>query len=555
MPAQVRDEGTTTALWITAIGVPVLLFLALYGRSLSYEFVWTDQTEIQGALVIRPPGEWIAAFAEPMYPPLDSISPGSVQPYYRPLKVFVASAVDHYIGREPAAFRSVNLAVGAATVALFAVLSGVLFRDLRAAGLAAAVLAAHPVGIQSYVWISGIDHALALLFVVATLLASVLAARGSQLRGRVAGGAVALLLFALGLASKESALVTPALSVACLFVDRARVGAPAARGWATASWVVGSQLALGALYWLVLRPAVLGGFDAGTPPIGGRYALHLLTILSTWPDRIAWIFLPLESTTSDVVKVVRVVLEPSNVVAVVLALSAPYVFFRLLRAGRADAALGWIWIWIAFAPTSGVIPLSHIRAERHVALSSFGAAWVLAAAVAGLARFVAARVPRPAAQDAVWVLVAVALVGGLAWQTHARIGDWRSDLTLFASDVERDPLYREGRYLLAVALAQDARFEEAREQLLELTAVNDRFQGYTSFLRQDGAVRLMCEVNLELGRQDHTLEILGRHLRPDSPALPANPAFFACGAKSLERAGRIEEARAIRRALQARGAR
>ncbi|MFP6624126.1 MAG: hypothetical protein VCC20_11665, partial [Myxococcota bacterium] len=42
------------AWWLAAV-LPALLFFALYARSLPYEFVWTDRTELVQGLLIRPP--------------------------------------------------------------------------------------------------------------------------------------------------------------------------------------------------------------------------------------------------------------------------------------------------------------------------------------------------------------------------------------------------------------------------------------------------------------------------------------------------------------------
>ena len=37
--------------------LPALIFLALHLRALDYDFVWTDQAEIEPGVVLRPPGD------------------------------------------------------------------------------------------------------------------------------------------------------------------------------------------------------------------------------------------------------------------------------------------------------------------------------------------------------------------------------------------------------------------------------------------------------------------------------------------------------------------
>ena len=42
----------------------VLLLVALYARAYDYDFVWTDHSEIEQGLLIRPPDRILAAFGE-----------------------------------------------------------------------------------------------------------------------------------------------------------------------------------------------------------------------------------------------------------------------------------------------------------------------------------------------------------------------------------------------------------------------------------------------------------------------------------------------------------
>ena len=528
------------AWWLAAV-LPALLFFALYARSLPYEFVWTDRTELVQGLLIRPPSRILAAFSQPMYEDLAAVSPGSTQSYYRPVKVVVASLVDQAFGREASAFRAVNLVAGGLTFALLALLAGSLFGDPRAGALVALLSAAHPAGIENYAWPSGMDDALAKLFIVASLLASVMAARGRSGAARLGLGALAFLFFALALGSKESAVVTPVLAAACLWLGDREADTPRS----TRLGLVGSQLLLVLLYALVVRPLVVGGMGAGASPIGDRYPLHLLTALGTWPDRLFWVFQPWPSTTSDVVRVVNVILAPRVILAVGLVLLAPFAAWRLWRAGQGMIALGLVWLLIAFAPTSGVLPLTHLRAERHLALPAIGAAFIAAAIVLQIA----GRGWQHRLRAGLALTLACGMLATLVAMTHVRLSDWRSDLVLFSRDVEQDPFFREGRYALAAALFEAGRSEEAREQLHELEAINQKFGMRVSYLRQDAAVSLLCRVNLSLGLASETVELLGAQIRADSPALRSAPAFFLCAAQSLEEVGRLLEAREIYQAM------
>ena len=185
--------------------IPSLLFLGLYWRSLDYDFVWTDQGEIEVGLLILPPDEIATAFQRPMLSGLEELMPGLTAPYYRPLQVIAASWIDHHRGRLPRNFRILNLWLGALTSAGVAWLAWRLFGRLDCALLAGGVFAAHPANIENYVWIAGLSHALAALFITAGLICGVVALQtrspGIWLMSGVGSG-VALLL---ALLSKENA--------------------------------------------------------------------------------------------------------------------------------------------------------------------------------------------------------------------------------------------------------------------------------------------------------------------------------------------------------------
>jgi len=539
--------------------LPLLVFSGLYLRSLDYDFVWTDQGEIEHEILIQPPGRVLEAFWQPMHPDLERLSPGAAQPYYRPLQVTLVSLIHNEFGKRPRCFRTAGLALGAATVLLFTIFVWLLQRDLRVAALAGAVLAAHPAAIENYVWIAGLSAALVKCFIVSSLLAALLAlrARAVALRGAMIVLSVAAL--SLGLLSKEDAVVTPALLLACIvsvaLLDRRRelsegraslseesepserqVSASPSFLWTAAALLVAQGLltAAFAFWW---RPLMLGGMLTGAHPVGGHRVVHLLTCLATWADRLAWLFLPLQSTTSDVVRLVTSIVDPMAWLGALLALISLAAWFQLLRRGQPVAALGLAWIWLAFLPTSGLIPLTHMRADRYLSLSVFGAALIWSTLIPGLARF-----SQPKTRQLLALVLAILLVFGLAQRTWIRIPDWRSDIALFERDVGRDPLFREAYYVLAVALSSEGRMEEARRRLMELEALGPKFKGSWSFLRGPDAFLLLCRINLNLGRSTETLRMFKEGLRADSGHLPQAPDLFSCGAYSLEQADRVEEA-------------
>jgi hypothetical protein len=536
--------------------LPVVIFLGLYLPALDYDFIWTDHSEIEHEVLLRPAGEVLGAFAQPMDPDLAKLSPGTAQPYYRPLQVVVASVVHNNFGKRPRYFRAVSLALGSATIALFGLLVWLIVRDEGVAFLAAALLAAHPVLIEVYLWIAGLSAALAYFFLIICLILSVLALRAKDAARRYAMLAGSTLALALGLLSKESIAIVPGLTLALIItLDRLeRTENPATpRRREFHSAALGLLIAhtlITCLFVFVWRPYVFGAVLTDSPPISPNPAVHLLTVMATWPSQLVWLFLPLTSTTSDVVRIVNNLIDPLAVLGAGLAVGSAGVWWWLLRQGHSVLALGLAWVALAFLPTSGIVPLTHARAVRYLAPSVFGATLIMALGLRALADVLARRWFRERAHVVLLVLAVVSLLG-LASRSFVRIPDWRSDIALFGADVQRDPLYREGYSVLASALVDQERYAEAVDRLTELDALGDRFTGYSSFLRGADAFLLLCNLHLKLEQSEEALAMFDGQLRADSPELPKVPQSFLCGALALEQAGRSSQAMPILRAVQA----
>lgn len=544
MSREWTQQRSVVLIWIA----PALLFAALYGRALDYDFVWTDQGEIELGLIILPPGEIHTAFGRPMLSGLETVLPGASAPYYRPLQVIAASTIDHQLGRSPRNFRALNLVLGMATASTVAWLAWLLFASPGASLAAGMIFALHPANLENHVWIAGLSQSLASFFVTASLAFSVLALRDLRWR-RFAVLSLAGLLGAL--LSKENAAITPALflALAISLVARSRRSPdPTASReiLRRARIVFALQVALTLGFVLGWRPFVLGTVFAEAQPIAGSQVIQILTAIGSWPHSIGWLIAPLQSTTSDVVVVVGSPLALRFVVGVLLATGSLYLWLRLLGSRLEWTALGLAWIWIAFAPTSGLIPLNHMRGERYLSLSLLGLAVLLPAIGLQLRE-------RLAGSRREWIVVwlAIALAFGLAQRSWHRMPDWRSNASLFASDVARDPLYREGYHELAKAQIVAGDLPAAKASLMTLSQLGDRFRGHTSFLRGEDAIRMLCQLNLQLGEAQDSMRFFAT-LGADSPQIESEPATSLCAGRTLRAVGRNDSAEAVLGALATR---
>ena len=342
-----RGSRRRLALLLPTLITP-LAWVLLYLPSLDFPFVWEDRDAIGSGTLLRPEGETLAAFHEPLHR-IEQRGVSARQIYYRPLPVVALSLVDQKLGREPRHFRALTIAAGALCAAAFGCFAGWLFGRAGPALFAALFAALHPVGIETTVWIAGIPATISAFFMIAALGCALAATRAAGSRAAAGWGAVSLASLALGLLSKEQAAVTPVL----LFATLLSLGAGPRRRVAVS--IVIAQLLLVGGYVFALRPAVLGSVLSGLPPIGGSEMTQICTAVASWPRQLAWIFAPVHSSTSDTVRVVASIASPGFALGAALALGSLAAWWALLRAGASVAALGLAWIWIAFAPTSGLL--------------------------------------------------------------------------------------------------------------------------------------------------------------------------------------------------------
>ncbi len=520
-----RARTRHAALLLPALLAPAAWVL-LYLPSLDYPFVWEDEGALGAGTLLRPAGETWAAFREPLHR-LGQRGSAAAQTYYRPLPVALLSLVDQRVGREPRAFRRVAIAAGALCVGAFGLFAGWLLGRTGPALFAALFVALHPVGIETTVWIAGIPETLCTLFVLATLASALLCSAARGAGAAAVWATLSLAALGLGLLSKERAVVAPALLVAAWV----SLGAPRPRR--TAALVLAHVLLVsGYLGWL--RPAVLGSTFASLPSIGGSATIQVLTALASWPGRMAWLFAPLRSSTSDAIRVATSFADPWVLGGILLSLGSVAAWWALWRHRAAVAALGLAWIWIAFAPTAGLWPMLHASGERYLFLSGLGAALLLGGAGA---RWLPAQ--GPAWRRGLVAAVASLVLLGLAERTRARLPDWASTRTLFEADLAGDPRYREAYFVLAVEALRRGRPDESEARLAPLLEDDPRFAASASYLNWLSVADLACRTRLARGDFPGILDLEARWRR-SFVALAEAPSFRLCVGQAQEALGHPE---------------
>jgi len=522
---------------LLAFLAPALFFVALYARALPFGFVWMDEGEIVREALIRPNRLLPHAVVEPLFTNLDAGLVHKAQPFYRPLQVVCISLLHNTFGKRPAVFRATSLALGAATAAAFTFFAWLVFHRLDAALAAGALAAAHPSGLEVYVWIAGFSEALVDFFAVLSLVAFLFHLRAGSPRARGGWGALAVGCFVLGLLSKENGAAISLLTAA-LVLTQARVeGEAPARGLLRAMrralqnrWLL-AECALAVGFLVVWRPWILGHPTGGASWIGGRPSIQWLTAFSDWPRALAWIVFPLASTTSDSVRVVASAADPGPWLGLALAGASLAAWWALWRGGLAWSAFGLAWIWLAFLPTANLVPSVHARGERYLHLSVYGLALFVTDGL--LLRLLAA----PGAWRRVAALgAALGFPLALGERTWVREVDWRSTAALFEPDVARDPVFREGRYELAQQYYNTGRVADAERMLAPLIHPDTAMQTTHGYLPARSAFLLHCLVQIAQRRPQAAL-LFERELEAGRSELAADPALRFCFALARERLG------------------
>ena len=394
---------------------------------------------------------------------IDAILNGGYRPnnptdgLYRPLTTFTYLLNYAVLGNgpQPAGYHWVNLGLQALNIALVYALGITILGETAVAWAMAAIWGLHPLLTESVTNIVGRADLLAAFGVLMGLLCYI---NGTLAAGRkrlvwLAGVAAAQ---AIGLFSKESAAVLPALMLAydLIWSERATWRRRAA-GYAALA------LPFAAYFYLRARvdPRLLIGFAENPLVHAGFWTARLtavkvigkLLLLFFWPARLSADYsynaVPLFgwrlSNGEDAKGLLAIAI---CIGAIILAW---FLASRWRRAGK-PALFLLLFFFIAAAPTSNLVFLiGSIMAERFLYLPSVGLAGLVVIGAVTLGRRLPLRYPSTSRLG--W-LTMIVLCLALVARTHARNADWKDEVSLWTSAVEVCPNSGKAHYNLGQAL-------------------------------------------------------------------------------------------------------
>lgn len=381
---------------LTALAI-ALVVAAVYLPTVRFGFVWDDTALVAPNPALESAAGLARAFRRDLYRAADPTLEAT--PYHRPT-VLVSWWVNTRLpAAAPAALHAGNALLHALAAALlFLLLARATGGRVGVAAALALWWALHPLCVEPVAWISGRYDLMGGLFAVGLLLTPATGWRSAVARA---------LLLALGLGSKESFVVLPAVLALRDWSDGLRLRA-ALPGW----------LAMGAagLGWLGMRSAL----GVGAPPGQALTAAGFLGTVLTYLGR-AFAPLPLSTGTPWTRPGWAALLTAG---ALVIAATVTAVRRRSLAAPLALTLLPLV-------PTSAAVAEFGVVADRYAYLPLIGLAWLAATVVGMLApeRLLVSR-------GAVAVFGLLAVLGGAS--ASLRLPDWRDDRSLFGAALRVD---------------------------------------------------------------------------------------------------------------------
>jgi protein O-mannosyl-transferase len=418
-----------TPWWRTPRGAAAIVAgvaLLAFAGSLRNDFSYDEGLVIVGAQRFLQSGSYGTLFSQ-------SYFAHSLEGTWRPVCTFTYM-LDAAVSMHPAVFKAQSLLWHIAAAWLLMALARRLLPSKRAhwALIAGLFFVLHPVTTETVDNASFREDSLVTVFVLATLLLA--------LDGRRLG---ALVCYVLGLLSKESAVVAPALLAALWLAGfqgnqrrapSARLPPLAGRRrlWRTARELVPYGVLTAA--YLAIRFGPMRTPVAYAQYPGGTFGATLLGLPEIWAHYVhlvVWPW-PLCAEYTGYFQFGRQAWLPVALASVVV-LAYLTLIGVAARRGWRDVAFGLGWFLVALLPVSNLLPIPIPAAERFLYLPLCGVALALAAGFGRLMDEAGPRARRGASLVlAGWLALFLVL-------TNVRHRDWRDDHALWLATVAVNP--------------------------------------------------------------------------------------------------------------------
>jgi tetratricopeptide (TPR) repeat protein len=431
--------------WLVLVGI--LSALAVYAQAAYFEFVYDDLSQIVQNPQIKSWSASLTYFRTHAWGHTHGLAL-----YYRPVYMLWLTANYKLFGLNPFYWHVAVIALHIVCCVLVFLFVRRLTANQGIATGATLLFALHPAHVESVAWVSGAtDPLLTALFLGAVLCYA------KYLDFKAGAGAWylgSLILAALAVLTKETAVITPAIIFAYRW-NFPRQGEASAARFSAAFYSASPYALISLCFWLA-RSAVLAGFPQLPPaPIRSSFA--------AWPEILnfyeAHLVIPFNLSVFYNLFTVTQLSFRSFFLPLALAMAIAAGLYYAARRSRMWAFLA-AWICIMFVPVLGITLWNNVENvhDRYLYLPSIAVCVVIAAGLWKLNRI----------NQAVAVFSLVTTGAVYAVVTNSELAYWQDEHTLaergiavspgnaLAAQVEGNWLVRENRTAEAIPYFVDA---------------------------------------------------------------------------------------------------
>jgi len=460
-PAGIPDTAPRLpARW--GIVVVLALTFAVYIPTLRYQFVHDDRGQIVENPAVH---SWRAIptyFTSHVWA---AVMPEELGNYYRPLFLLWLRINDAVFGNQAWGWHLTTILSHVLTTLLVYLLAWRLGIGSDGALLAALIFGLHPAHIEAVAWISGVTEPLLGIFLIASFL--------SYVQSRVEGAralkwkVISLVLFALAMLEKETALILPGLLLVYEWIFGVEWGRPL-EVRRILTWCGGALGKIWPYFFLVAlyvpaRIYALKGFNHPVTPLStGLLLFTWPSLMGFWVRHLIW---PAGlSTFYDFPAVVHPTLR-NFILPAIFDVCVGLALFACVRSSR-PAAFFAVWLVLPLIPLLNlrVFVANDFAHDRYLYLPSVG----LAVLMAMLLKKACWRSPRWLGIPASLLAAGLCLTAALSYGTITESSYFRDNLTFYAYNLTKAPHNPDAEANYATVLAEGGQYGPALEKFLDV---------------------------------------------------------------------------------------
>jgi hypothetical protein len=448
------------------IAVVLALTFAVYIPTLRYQFVHDDRGQILENPAIHSWHTVPTYFTAHVWA---GVMPEEWVNYYRPLFLLWVRINEAMFGNQAWGWHLTTILAHVLTTLLVCLLAWLLGIGRDGALLAALIFGLHPAHSEAVAWISGVNEPLVGIFLIASFLAYV----QSRIEGTRAREwkVISLVLFALALLQKETALILPGLLLVYEWIWGREWGKPLEvrrilTGCGEALGKIWPYFCLVALY-VAARIYALKGFSHVTTP------LSTAQLVFTWPALMEfWVRHLIWPAGLSSYYNFPAVLQPTLrnfILPAIFDVSVGLGVYACVRRSR-PASFFAVWLVLPLIPLLNlrVFSANDFAHDRHLYLPSVG----LAVLLAMLLKKVCWGRPRWLGIPASLLAVVMCLAAAMSYGTITESSYFKDNLTFYAYNLSKAPHNPDAESNYASLLAEGGQYNAALEAFLDAVKYN-----------------------------------------------------------------------------------